>query len=51
MQARQSVPAPTPRLTTAIPARFVAARARVLAILGRWDATIAARRLAPGVAR
>lgn len=44
MQARQSVPSPSPRLTTAIPARFVAARARVLAILGRWDASLGLQR-------
>ena len=51
MQARHPVPAPSPRQATAIPARFVTRRTRVLDILARWDASIAARVLRHGAAR
>ncbi len=51
MQPRHPVRSPSPRQPTAIPARFITSRARVLAILARWDASIAARALPHGAAR
>ena len=51
MQPRHPIPAPSPRQVTAIPARFITSRARVLAILARWDASVAARLLPHGAVR